>query len=133
MVGDVMRTSRTMVVGWLSIILIGQAWALGPQAPFVAPDVVSLSAGDVKGDESTSERTTQGLSGVRVGRYAGAVIDGRWVRKGRSIRGARLIEVRRNGVTLRHPDGRREVLSMFTAQSQSPGTTVAMQKEVVKP
>lgn len=133
MVGHVTSAKKSLAIGLISVLMSGSVCALGPQAPFVAPNASSFEVDATAIDGTKSGGLTQGLSGVRVGRYAGAVIDGRWVRKGRSIRGARLIEVRRGSVTLRHPDGRREVLSMFTAQSQNAGTQVPMQKEVVKP
>ncbi len=89
------------------------AWALGPTAPFVPPGK-EAAGGPALGVES-GNHASSGLSGVRLGRLAGALIDGGWVAQGGQVRGARLESVRRDRVVLRHADGSTETLSLYSA------------------
>lgn len=82
------------------------AHALGPQAPFAPPAATSAAATS----PIATEPEPTGLTGVRLGTPPQALIDGRWHRRGEPVRGARLSAVNRRGATLRHPDGRRELL-----------------------
>jgi hypothetical protein len=75
----------------------------------------------------------QGLTGVRVGRHAGAVIDGQWVRKGRTARGARLVQVQRTRVVLKHPDGRKEVIEMYPPVGGQAVAAAPVSTEALKP
>lgn len=133
MVGHVMR----FMVGVLGACALGSAlpvWALGPTAPFVAPDAAQAAAQLGQGEASGQGGAApagQGLTGVRLGRHAGAVIDGQWVRKGRTARGARLVQVQRTRVVLKHPDGRKEVIEMYPpvggqAVAAAPASTEAL-------
>lgn len=83
------------------------AQALGPQAPFTPPGAASAAAA---ASPTAAEPEFGGLSGVRLGTRPQALIDGRWLRLGEAVRGARLGTVTRHGATLLHPDGRREHL-----------------------
>ncbi len=97
----------------LAALMSASACAMGPAAPFAAPssgltEQTALDAGIV---------TVQGLAGVRLGRQAGAVIDGVWVPKGQTVRGAKLETITRSRVVLRHPDGHTESLDLFPSPS----------------
>lgn len=133
MVGHVMRF-MLRVLGACALGLALPSWALGPMAPFVAPDAAHAAAqlehGAAQG-AGGAVAAAQGLTGVRVGRHAGAVIDGQWVRKGRTARGARLVQVQRTRVVLKHPDGRKEVIEMYPpvggqAVAAAPASTEAL-------
>lgn len=96
------------------------ACAMGPSAPFAAPssglpEQAGLDAGIAN---------VQGLAGVRLGRQAGAVIDGVWVQKGQTVRGAVLETISRSRVVLRYPDGHTESLDMFPLPGASTGAGV---------
>lgn len=89
------------------------AWALGPAAPFVPPgkEAAAIAPSGLGADGGASS----GLAGVRLGRHAGALIDGAWVPQGASVRKARLESVRRDRVVLRHADGSAETLNLYSA------------------
>ena len=106
--------------------------AIGPQAPFVAP-VVGETSVDTATPVPTQDGAEVGLSGVRVGRYPGAIIDGKWVRKGKAVRGARLSSVSRSQVVLKHPDGRQEVLSLYSPSGPTTVAQAAASTQAVKP
>lgn len=125
---------RAMItMGALVVAAWQPALAMGPSAPFIAPQVgqevdpLQLSAGGADG------LLEKGLSGVRTGRYAGAVIDGHWVRKGKTARGARLIKIERNRVTLKHPDGKLETLDLYLNVAGTADATLAASSKAVKP
>lgn len=105
------------------------AHAMGPQAPFAAPD----SAAPEQGTPDGGAVNVQGLAGVRLGRQAGAVIDGTWVPKGRTVRGATLETVTRNRVTLRYPDGHTESLDLFPPTSAGAGAASASRPHEAPP
>lgn len=131
MVGHVMRF-MLKAIGALAFCV--PAWALGPMAPFDAPradQAGSFEAGGGAGFDAAMP--TQGLTGVRLGRYAGAVIDGQWVRKGRTVRGARLVQVQRTRVVLKHPDGHTEIIEMYPPLGGQVGTAVPASTEAIKP
>lgn len=114
-------------------------WAMGPMAPFVAPRVDQANAQLGQGGAPAAEGAdgavpaASGLTGVRLGRQAGAVIDGQWVRKGRTVRGARLIQIQRTRVTLQHPDGHQEIIEMFPPVGGQAGAVAAASTEAAKP
>lgn len=121
-------------------MMLGALWssgaalchAIGPQAPFVPPVAGEVSA-DAAGALPTQEGPEVGLSGVRVGRHAGAIIDGQWVRKGKTVRGARLSAIGRSQVVLKHPDGRQEVLSLYAPSGPTTVAQGAASTQAVKP
>ncbi|MDE2593091.1 MAG: hypothetical protein KGL57_02540 [Burkholderiales bacterium] len=122
----------------LSSLMGAVAWAMGPSDPFVAPrvDGVLTPAGQASvaaGAETGDAPAAAGLSGVRLGRYAGAVIDGQWIRKGHTVRGARLVQIQRTRVTLQHPDGHQEIIEMFPPAGGQAGAVAAASTEAVKP
>lgn len=90
----------------------GAAWPIGPAAPFVPPgrEAIAATATGLGADSGTS-----GLAGVRLGRHAGALIDGNWVPQGAPARGGRLESVRRDRVVLRRADGSTETLNLYSA------------------
>lgn len=101
---------------WCAAMLLNavcclSAQAMGPMAPFAAPNGGLPEPTSAGGGLST----TQGLAGVRLGRHPGAVIDGSWVRQGQTVRGARLESISRSRVVLRYPDRHTESLDLFTA------------------
>lgn len=128
----VIAFSKKCLAGWLLSAIWTVAYAIGPMAPFEPPVAGSVSADDA-GPLANQPAQDVGLSGVRVGRYAGAIIDGKWVRKGKSVRGARLSAVGRSQVVLKHPDGRQEVLSLYSPSGQSAAPQVAATTQAVKP
>lgn len=128
----VIRFSKKCLVGWLLSAVWSMAYALGPMAPFEPPVVGEVSANDAAGLPNQPAQEV-GLSGVRVGRHAGAIIDGKWIRKGKSVRGARLSAVGRSQVVLKHPDGRQEVLSLYLPSGQTAAPQVAATTQAVKP
>jgi hypothetical protein len=131
MVGHVMRFMLKAV--WAATFCV-PAWALGPMAPFVAPQADQAGAFDPAAGAGLDAQTpTQGLSGVRLGRYAGAVVDGQWIRKGRTVRGARLVQVQRTRVVLKHPDGHTEIIEMYPPLGGQAGTAVPATTEAIKP
>lgn len=135
MVGHVMR----FIVRGLSVLALNLAppvWALGPSEPFVAPNADQAAAQLLGGDglaQGGGVATVQGLSGVRLGRYAGAVIDGQWVRKGRVVRGARLVQVQRTRVVLKHQDGHTEIIEMYPPVGGQAVAAVPASTEALKP
>ncbi|MBE7426540.1 MAG: hypothetical protein HS106_10915 [Ideonella sp.] len=111
MAGDLMARCvrslrRAAAATALSAGALLPAHALGPQAPFAPPAATSAAATS----PIATEPEPTGLTGVRLGTPPQALIDGRWHRLGEPVRGARLSAVNRRGATLRHPDGRRELL-----------------------
>ncbi|MDE2431367.1 MAG: hypothetical protein KGN37_00780 [Burkholderiales bacterium] len=130
MVGHVKQWTLCLALAGLS----PWSWALGPTAPFVAPTPGQFGAlGQSLGSAASAAPATQGLSGVRLGRRSGAVIDGQWVRKGHSIRGARLVDVQRTRVTLLHPDGRKEVIEMYPSSGGQAAAKASAPTEAIKP
>ena len=126
MAGHVNRTLVLCLSAWCCMVL--PAHAMGPSAPFVPPVAAQVAGGDVA--VGAAETKPNGLTGVRLGKYAGAVIDGQWIRKGQAIRGARLVAIQRTKVTLRHPDGHQETIEMYpplggTADASATATTEA--------
>ncbi|WP_374590459.1 hypothetical protein [Aquabacterium sp.] len=105
------------------------ARAMGPQAPFAAPD----SAAPEQALLDDGAVNVQGLAGVRLGHQAGAVIDGTWVPKGRTVRGATLETVTRRRVTLRYPDGHTESLDLFPPTSAGAGAASASRPNEAPP
>lgn len=101
-------TCAALLASW-----VPAAHAMGPQAPFAAPDSAAPEQASLDGGAVS----VQGLAGVRLGRHAGAVIDGTWVPKGHAVRGATLETVTRRRVTLRYPDGHTESLDLFPPTS----------------
>ena len=113
-------------------------WAMGPNDPFVAPraDQTRTQLGQGGSPGATAEGdapVAMGLTGVRLGRQAGAVIDGQWVRKGQTVRGARLVQIQRTRVTLQHPDGHPEIIEMFPPVGGQAGAVAAASTEAAKP
>lgn len=136
MVGHVMQhPMRTLLQVWSVLALLGHSagWAMGPAAPFVEPGVDQASAQLDVAVGADTVAPSVGLSGVRLGRQAGAVIDGQWVRKGRTVRGARLVEVQRTRVTLQHPDGHQEIIEMYPPAGGVAGVKAAASTEAIKP
>ena len=121
-----------VVLCWALSALWMTSHALGPQAPFVPPVAGQVSV-DSAGALPSQAGPEVGLSGVRVGRHAGAIIDGKWVRKGKAVRGARLSSVSRSQVVLKHPDGRQEVLSLYSPSGQTTVAQAAATTQAVKP
>lgn len=111
------------------------AWAAGPAAPFVPPvlDPSSLSVGADGASAAGNGAAASGLTGVRLGRQGGAVIDGQWVRLGAQVRGARLVSVQRSKVVLKHPDGHKEIIEMYPPQGGQAGASAPASTEAVKP
>ena len=90
--------------------------ALGSSAPFTPPRAAAASASAVNAvDDGVDVASANGLSGVRVGPRAAALIDGQWVAVGDTARGARLLSVQADAATLRHADGRVERLLLNPA------------------
>ena len=93
--------------------------AMGSSAPFTPPRpaaALATSAGAASAvDDNADAATAIGLSGVRVGPRAAALIDGQWVAVGDTARGARLLSVQADAATLRHADGRVERLLLNPA------------------
>lgn len=114
---------------------LSPVWAMGPNDPFVAPRIEQTSglAGEAAASADGDAAAATGLSGVRLGRHAGAVIDGQWVRKGQAVRGARLVQIQRTRVTLKHPDGHEEIIDMFPPAGGKAGAAAAASTEAVKP
>ncbi len=140
MAGYVMRSLRLSCVAAavLSTVLLSagpSSWAAGPAAPFVAPMLTpSADADGVQaGAGENGLNNPSGLSGVRLGRQVGAVIDGQWVRKGGQVRGARLVGVQRARVVLKHPDGHQEIIEMYPPQGVQAGASAPASTEAVKP
>ncbi|MGE5452277.1 MAG: hypothetical protein ACM3VZ_10615 [Acidobacteriota bacterium] len=120
----------------------GSTWslpvcAMGPSEPFVAPAVqqarTQLGQGTPGVAAPGDALVVTGLSGVRLGRQAGAVIDGQWVRKGHMVRGARLVQIQRTRVTLQHPDGHQEIIEMYPPVGGQAGAVAAASTEAAKP
>jgi|CXWL01.1.fsa_nt_gi hypothetical protein len=100
------------------LLLTTPAFALGPNAPFEPPRAASASAlaAAVGSHPLPGNAATDGLTGVRLsGAAAAALIDGRWWPVGSTLRGARLVDVQRHQVLLRHADGRVEPLALHPA------------------
>lgn len=136
MAGHVTRGSTLVLLAWSLFCM--PSWAMGPGDPFVAPRVeqarIQLGQGGLPGVASDGDAAEAvGLSGVRLGRQAGAVIDGQWVRKGQTVRGARLVQVQRTRVTLKHPDGHLEIIEMFPPAGGQAGAMAAASTEAAKP
>ena len=90
--------------------------AMGSAAPFTPPRAAAASASAVNAvDDGVDVASANGLSGVRVGPRAAALIDGQWVAVGDMARGARLLSVQADAATLRHADGRVERLLLNPA------------------
>ena len=93
--------------------------AMGSAAPFTPPRAAAASASAASAfnaaDDSADVASANGLSGVRVGPRAAALIDGQWVAVGDTARGARLLSVQADAATLRHADGRVERLLLNPA------------------
>lgn len=93
--------------------------AMGSAAPFTPPRAAAASASAASAvnaaDDSVDAVLANGLSGVRVGPRAAALIDGQWVAVGDTARGARLLSVQADAATLRHADGRVERLLLNPA------------------
>ena len=90
--------------------------AMGSAAPFTPPRAAAASASAVNAvDDGVDVASANGLSGVRVGPRAAALIDGQWVAVGDTARGARLLSVQADAATLRHADGRVERLLLSPA------------------
>jgi hypothetical protein len=111
--------------------------AVGPAAPFEAPRAASPAA--AASSSSATGSSTQDLSATaaaqrdpelatllgvrRSGTTALALIDGRWWPVGSQLRGAQLTHIQAHQVTLRHPDGRLEVLALYSGPSRPAGST----------
>jgi hypothetical protein len=118
MARNVIVTAALTLVALLPAV---SARAMGPLAPFAAP-----SGGiDEQAQQGAGLVNVQGLSGVRLGRQPGAVIDGVWVPKGQTVRGAKLETVLRSRVILRHPDGHTEALDLFPPTGAGAASTPA--------
>ena len=93
--------------------------AMGSSAPFTPPRPAAASTSLANAasavDDNADAATAIGLSGVRVGPRAAALIDGQWVAVGDTARGARLLSVQADAATLRHADGRVERLLLNPA------------------
>jgi hypothetical protein len=99
--------------------------AMGPREPFTPPAVLAASAPAVAASAPVAAAGF-GLAGVRMGSRPAALIDGRWVPLGHSVRGARLAQLSPQAVVLQHPNGRRERLSMsFAPAATAPSPTDA--------
>lgn len=105
----------------LALLPAVPARAMGPLAPFAAPS----SGIDEQAQQGAGLVNVQGLSGVRLGRQPGAVIDGIWVPKGQTVRGAKLETILRSRVILRHPDGHTEALDLFPPTGAGAASTPA--------
>lgn len=108
------------------------AWAMGPGAPFVPPVAAQAQAQGMEQEAGGAPAGT-GLSGVRLGRHAGAVIDGQWVRRGQTVRGAKLVSIQRTQVSLRHPDGHTEMIEMYPPAGGTAGAASSATTEAAKP
>lgn len=136
MAGHVKRSAIGVMCMWAG--LFSSVWAMGPNDPFVAPRIdqahAQLGQGGVPSAAAEGDApAAAGLSGVRLGRHAGAVIDGQWVRKGQAVRGARLVQIQRTRVTLQHPDGHQEIIEMFPPVGGQAGAVAAASTEAAKP
>ena len=93
--------------------------AMGSSAPFTPPRAAAAYSDPARAvnsvDENADAVVANGLSGVRVGPRAAALIDGQWVAVGGTARGARLLSVQSDAATLRHADGRVERLLLNPA------------------
>lgn len=103
------------------------AGALGPTAPFTPP---RASATSMPLTDSTSALATRvGLAGLRLGPHPLALLDGEWRQPGDSVRGARLTQLDSRGVTLMHPDGKRERLWLAAPPAEAnPAATATAQR-----
>lgn len=99
------------------------AWGLGPSAPFVPPGREAVA--DFAQGLPTAAGEGHGLTGVRLGRHAGALVDGAWIAQGQPVRGARLEAVHRDHVVLRHADGRAETLDLYPAAAATAASSAA--------
>ena len=103
--------------------------AMGSSAPFTPPRAAAASPDPASAvnavDENADAISANGLSGVRVGPRAAALIDGQWVAVGDTARGARLLSVQADAATLRHADGRVERLLLNPAAPLSAKTATA--------
>ncbi len=117
MARNVMAATAGIAMIALALLAAAPARSMGPSAPFAAPNsgLPEQAAADA------GIANVQGLAGVRLGRQAGAVIDGVWVAKGATVRGAKLETVTRSRVVLRYPDGHTESLDMFPLPGASTG------------
>ena len=122
---------------WLTLLAsAGPSLAVGPAAPFAPPSALpsaaavsspgALAASAAEpGNDAAQPREPEatGLLGVhRSGPAALALIDGRWWSVGSQLRGAQLIHIQRHQATLRHPDGRLEVLALYSGTHKTTGT-----------
>lgn len=100
--------------------------AMGSGAPFTPPRAAATSASaSSSGDDSVNAVVASGLSGVRTGHRAAALIDGQWLAVGDTVRGARVLSVQADAATLRHADGRIERLllnpaALLSAETRQP-------------
>ena len=99
----------------LAAALLLLAWpsgvgALGPTAPFAPPRASASAASMPLADSTSAQPSRVGLAGLRLGPHPMALLDGEWRQPGDSVRGARLTQLDSRGVTLLHPDGKRERL-----------------------
>lgn len=105
-------------------LFAGPAWPLGAAAPFQPPAAV-LPAAALPADAAGSAAAAAappGLTGIRLGAKPQALIDGRWLASGASVRGARLAVLDADTVQLRHGDGRIEKLSLTPQVELRPRT-----------
>lgn len=100
------------------------ASAMGPTDPFGPP---ARTATEAEPKSAVGASAPFGLAGLRLGHAAAALIDGEWIALGRPVRGAVLAEVRFDGVTLRHVDGRVERIELHapapTTAASAPSLT----------
>lgn len=95
-----------LIASMLLLAGAASAHALGPAAPFAPPRAASVAHAEA----TAAAEPMAGLTGVRLGAAPQALIDGHWHRSGATVRGAVLQTITRDGITLRHPDGRAERL-----------------------
>lgn len=119
------RTPRLLLAAACGALVL-PALALGPLAPFVPPGKDSATEGALAlGATPARDAAPSGLSGVRLGRHAGALIDGLWIAQGAAVRGAKLESIKRDRVLLRHPDGRGETLTLYPATAAPAASAAA--------
>ncbi|HEY6356200.1 MAG TPA: hypothetical protein VIY30_17080 [Burkholderiaceae bacterium] len=104
--------ARLVIAQLLLSTTASLALAAGSDDPFTPPVRASATS------ESTGlPSAAGGLSGVRIGTLPAALIDGTWIRPGQTVRGARLEDVRVDGASLRHPNGRLEHLTLIATSA----------------
>lgn len=127
---DLTRTNIAAIgLAVVALLVCAPVGALGPNAPFVAPAAPAApsASGTNSADSPASAASGAGaalaplgLSGMRLRTQPMALIDGEWRRVGESVRGAAVTAMHATGVTLRHPDGRVEVLSWGPTPAVAP-------------